>query len=94
MQGGASQFAIADLRFAILNLQSAIGRWAFFSSLLVYCFRNALTVFHPPSPWMGEGTGEGVKALEPPVSWPPHPRPLPQGGRGNFREERAVKVFR
>ena len=39
-------------------------------------------VSHPPSPWMGEGAGEGVESLEASVSWPPHPHPPPSRGRG------------
>ena len=58
---------------------------------LAHCIGNTLTVFHPPSPWMGEGTREacppvvwrGVEWLEPCVSWPPsHP---PFVGRGDLR---------
>jgi len=36
-------------------------------------------VFAPPSPWQGEGWGEGAS---PRCLFPPHPDPLPQRGRG------------
>ncbi len=64
----------------------------------MYCYRNTLAVFHPPSPWMGEGThrvpGEDVEVLEPPYLGPPHPRPLPPSWGEGILGGRAVKVFR
>ena len=60
---------------------------------LAFCPSITFTLSYPPSPSQGEGTGEGVKALKPPVSWPPHPRPLPQRGEGIFGEGDLQSYF-
>jgi hypothetical protein len=48
---------------------------------LVLLYANTVTLSSAPSPWMGEGRGEGARRAA--VRSPPSPKPSPTEGRGD-----------